>query len=41
MGVSTQMKALTQEERVVEIAQMLGGQQLSETALNHAKELMN
>ncbi len=40
-GVSTQMKALTQEERVVEIAQMLGGQQLSETALNHAKELMN
>lgn len=38
---TTQMSRLTEEERVVEIAQMLGGQQLSETALNHAKELLN
>lgn len=40
-GTATQMTALNREERVVEIAQMLGGQQLSETALNHAKELLN
>ncbi|WP_435578007.1 DNA repair protein RecN [Gilvibacter sp.] len=40
-GAATRMRALSSEERVVEIAQMLGGQQLSETALNHAKELLN
>ena len=37
----SRMRSLTEEERIVEIAQMLGGQQLSETALNHAKELLN
>lgn len=40
-GASTKMTALGADDRVVEIAQMLGGQQLSETALNHAKELLN
>ena len=40
-GASTKMAVLGEDDRVVEIAQMLGGQQLSETALNHAKELLN
>ncbi|MFD0962770.1 DNA repair protein RecN [Pseudofulvibacter geojedonensis] len=34
------LKELTPEERIVEIAEMLGGKDLSETALNHAKELL-
>ncbi len=37
----TKIVSLNQEERIVEIAQMLGGQKISETALNHAKELLN
>ncbi len=38
---STKIARLNQEERIVEIAQMLGGQKLSESAINHAKELLN
>ena len=37
----SQIKQLTQEERIVEIAQMLGGSDLSSSALAHAKELLN
>jgi DNA repair protein RecN (Recombination protein N) len=37
----SELKLLTQEERVLEIAQMLSGSNVTETALNHAKELLN
>jgi len=36
----TQIKKLTDSERLKEIAEMLGGKQLSETAINHAAELL-
>ncbi len=37
----TLMKKLTPEERIVEIAQMLGGVNISNSALAHAKQLLN
>lgn len=37
----TQLKLLTQEERVQELAQMLGGKKKSASAIAHAKELLN
>lgn len=37
----TEIKALNKDERVVEIAQMLSGAAVSESALNHAKSLLN
>ena len=37
----TRMKELNREERVVELAQMVGGKDSSETALTHARELLN
>jgi DNA repair protein RecN (Recombination protein N) len=36
----TQIKQLTDNERLKEIAEMLGGKDLSQTALNHAAELL-
>ncbi len=43
VGEDTQseLKLLTNEERVVEIAQMLSGTIVSDSALNHAKALLN
>ena len=43
IGEDTQseLKMLTAEERVVEIAQMLSGTVISDSALNHAKALLN
>jgi DNA repair protein RecN (Recombination protein N) len=43
IGEDTQseLKILTAEERVVEIAQMLSGTVISDSALNHAKALLN
>lgn len=38
---ATQIVWLSQEDRVVEIAEMLGGAQGSKTALDHAKNLLN
>lgn len=38
---TTNLKQLTSEERVVEIAEMLSGKNISETAIIHAKELLN
>ena len=35
------LKCLTQDERVEEIAEMLGGKELTDSALNHAKELLD
>ncbi len=37
----TQLKRLNSEERIVEIAQMLGGSKVSTSAIAHAKELLN
>ncbi|RZJ54598.1 MAG: DNA repair protein RecN, partial [Flavobacterium sp.] len=37
----SELKLLAQEERIVEIAQMLSGANISDSALNHAKELLN
>jgi DNA repair protein RecN (Recombination protein N) len=43
VGEDTQseLKLLTTEERIVEIAQMLSGTVISDSALNHAKALLN
>lgn len=38
---TTQLKVLTEEERIVEIAQMIGGHTLTDSALAHAKQLRN
>lgn len=37
----TQLKQLHKEERIVEIAQMLGGLNITDSALSHAKQLLN
>jgi DNA repair protein RecN (Recombination protein N) len=37
----SELKLLNPEERVVEIAQMLSGSTITDSALNHAKELLN
>ncbi len=37
----TQMKQLNDAERVVELAEMLGGKDLSDSALAHARQLLN
>jgi DNA repair protein RecN (Recombination protein N) len=37
----TQLKKLNEEERIVEIAQMLGGLSPTESAMAHAKQLLN
>ena len=37
----TQLKKLSHDERIVEIAQMLGGIEVSNSALEHAKQLLN
>lgn len=38
---TTNLKLLTQDERIVEIAEMLSGKAISDTAITHAKELLN
>ncbi|WP_338378474.1 DNA repair protein RecN [uncultured Flavobacterium sp.] len=37
----SEIKLLTDDERVVEIAEMLSGKDISESAINHAKALLN
>ena len=37
----TNLKQLSEDERIVEIAEMLSGKNISDTALTHAKELLN
>lgn len=37
----TKLKELNQEERIKELAQMLSGEELTRTALDHAKQLLN
>jgi DNA repair protein RecN (Recombination protein N) len=36
----TNMKELSQDERVVELAEMLGGKELSDSAMAHARQLL-
>ncbi|MEC9134754.1 MAG: DNA repair protein RecN [Bacteroidota bacterium] len=38
---TTKLKELDQEQRVKELAQMLSGEELTRTALDHAKQLLN
>ena len=38
---TTNLKLLSSEERILEIAEMLSGKDISESALTHAKELLN
>lgn len=38
---TTNLKQLTSEERITEIAEMLSGKDISDSALRHAKELLN
>ncbi|RRQ48491.1 DNA repair protein RecN [Maribacter algicola] len=40
-GTQTNMRKLSNDERVVELAQMLGGNEVSESALAHARQLLN
>ncbi len=37
----TQLKLLSEEERIKEIAEMIGGKNISDSALTHAKSLLN
>lgn len=37
----SELKLLSHDERVVEIAEMLSGKNISDSAINHAKELLN
>jgi DNA repair protein RecN (Recombination protein N) len=40
-GTASQVKALDADQRVKEIARMLGGEKVSETTLAHAREMLN
>lgn len=37
----SELKFLTEEERIIEIAEMLSGKDISDSAMNHAKALLN
>lgn len=39
--VQTNLKLLSKQERIIEIAEMLSGKDISESAMNHSKELLN
>lgn len=40
-NIVTKLKELTKNERIEEIAEMLGGKEISKTAIEHAKQLLN
>ena len=40
-STTTNLKLLSEDERIVEIAEMLSGKNISDSALTHAKELLN
>ena len=40
-NIVTQLKVLTENERITEIAEMLGGKNITTTAIEHAKELLS
>ena len=37
----SELKLLTNDERITEIAEMLSGKDISDSAMNHAKALLN
>ncbi|GLB51213.1 DNA repair protein RecN [Neptunitalea chrysea] len=41
LGTTSNLKSLTKQERITELAQMLGGEKVTESALTHAKELLS
>lgn len=41
MGTNTKMKSLSKQERIIELAEMLGGKSISESALAHARQLLD
>ena len=41
MVTHTKMKKLNTEERIKEVAEMLGGKDLSDSAMAHARQLLN
>jgi len=40
-STNSELKLLSAEERIIEIAQMLSGNDISDSAINHAKALLN
>lgn len=40
-GISSNIKLLNQDERLVELAEMLGGSKITESAIAHAKQLLS
>ena len=40
-GVSSNIKLLNEDERLVELAEMLGGNNITESAIAHAKQLLS
>ena len=40
-SITTNLKQLSEDERIVEIAEMLSGKNISDSALTHARELLN
>jgi DNA repair protein RecN (Recombination protein N) len=40
-NIVTKLKELTNNERIEEIAEMLGGKNITSTAIEHAKQLLN
>ena len=40
-SIQTKIKEMNQEERVTELAQMLSGEELTQTAFDHARQLLN
>ncbi|MCF6167770.1 DNA repair protein RecN [Lutibacter sp.] len=40
-NITTKLSELTEDERVTEIAEMLGGKNITNTAIEHAKQLLN
>lgn len=40
-NIITKLKELSEDERITEIAEMLGGKNITSTAIEHAKELLN
>ena len=39
--METELKLLNKDERIIEIAEMLSGKDISDSAVNHAKALLN
>ena len=37
----TRLRKLSEDERIVEIAEMLSGKEISDSAMSHARELLN